>query len=480
MYIAKWSPTKKANFNKGFEKIFNLNRENVIGKRASEVIHQNNLISDWIELLGQAALTDKHVSFKHYLPSSKKWYNCSVYSPKKGYVICVVEVDHLQIEQALKQARARFKAVQQVTGVGTWELDVKTNKLFWSEELLKIWGLPIKKLSSDLNAEYRKRVLPEDLEHVDSTMQEFLTTGKRNETIGFNYRIKLPNTTIRTLHSERKIITVDEQGKPSRIFGVEQDVSEQKIIHHQLEECNRQVEELVEERVKQLKESDWLAAVRQTAGIVGHDIRNPLQSIISEIYLAGLEVKSLPEGQTKASLTESLEQIQQNSEYINKIVSDLQDYAKPLKMEVEEIDLRDIIKKTLLNNVVPDDIFVVVSVEETIKKTTVEPNFIKRILGNLVLNAVQAMPKGGTLTIRAFQEANNIVLTVEDTGEGIPEKIQGYLFKPLFTTKSKGQGFGLAVCKRLVEALGGKITFKTQTGKGTKFIVQLPNKPLNS
>ena len=79
------------------------------------------------------------------------------------------------------------------------------------------------------------------------------------------------------------------------------------------------------------------------------------------------------------------------------------------------------------------------------------------------------MPKGGKLTVQAYKDANDTIITVEDTGEGIPEEAKAKIFQPLFTTKSKGQGFGLAVVKRLTEALNGTATFESEPGKGTKF-----------
>ena len=106
-----------------------------------------------------------------------------------------------------------------------------------------------------------------------------------------------------------------------------------------------------------------------------------------------------------------------------------------------------------------------------------DSDILKRILGNLVTNAVQAMPEGGKLSIQAYKEANDSIITVADTGVGIPEEAQEKLFTPLFTTKSKGQGFGLAVVKRMTESLGGTVTFESQEGKGTKFMIRLPPPP---
>jgi signal transduction histidine kinase len=93
----------------------------------------------------------------------------------------------------------------------------------------------------------------------------------------------------------------------------------------------------------------------------------------------------------------------------------------------------------------------------------------------LVNNAIQAMPKGGDLTIHAFKEAKEFVITVKDNGVGIPDTIKNKLFTPMFTTKSKGQGFGLAVIKRMTESLGGTVTFDSQEGKGSIFTIRLPS-----
>ena len=93
---------------------------------------------------------------------------------------------------------------------------------------------------------------------------------------------------------------------------------------------------------------------------------------------------------------------------------------------------------------------------------------------NLVINAVQAMPNGGKITVKATVEAGKVLISVADTGVGIPEEIKPNLFKPMFTTKAKGQGLGLAVVKRLVEALNGSISFESEVGKGSKFTVSLP------
>ena len=225
---------------------------------------------------------------------------------------------------------------------------------------------------------------------------------------------------------------------------------------------------------KKLEKALRLAAIGETAGMVGHDIRNPLQAITGDVYLAKTELASTCESAEKKNALESLDEIEKNIDYINKIVADLQDYAKTSDPIAQETDLEALCKELLLGNKMPKNIKVSCSVEKTAKTIMVDGALLKRILGNLVTNAVQAMPNGGELTMRARQEAGDSVITVQDTGIGIPDKVKPKLFTPFFTTKSKGQGLGLAVVKRMTEALKGTVTFESKEGDGTTFIVRFP------
>ena len=244
-----------------------------------------------------------------------------------------------------------------------------------------------------------------------------------------------------------------------------------------LKSYTERLEELVEEEANKLKDAERLAAIGETAGMVGHDIRNPLQTITSSVYLAKEEVKSLPASSKKEDLIESLETIEEQVSYINKIVSDLQDFVKPLNPKIEEIDLHKLVKDAFLSSAIPENIKVLISIEEDLPRLVVDRYLIKRVLINLITNAVQAMPDGGTISVKATQKNGVALISVEDTGLGIPEENRNKIFKPLFTTKSKGQGFGLSVCKRLVEAHnGGSITFESEVGKGSKFTIKIPSK----
>lgn len=225
---------------------------------------------------------------------------------------------------------------------------------------------------------------------------------------------------------------------------------------------------------RQLQDSERLAAIGATAGMVGRDIRNPLQSIIGELFLSKKEIEDLPETGAKKYLEESIQAIEENIFYIDKIVTDLQDFATPLTPSTEETDFVKLVEDVFSSLKVPENVQIAYFIDPRIAKLTTDPAAMKRILTNLSSNAIQAMPKGGKLTLEAGYKVDKVCISIRDTGVGISEEARDKLFKPLFTIKSKGQGFGLAVVKKLTEALNGKVNFESEIGKGTTFSLEFP------
>ncbi len=260
----------------------------------------------------------------------------------------------------------------------------------------------------------------------------------------------------------------------SRVRLYNMNIDERKRLQFQLEKYANDLERLVEERTNQLKAKERLAAIGATAGMVGHDIRNPLQAMISDVYLLKDYLAANPDMQYKPDIVESLEGIEKNIVYINKIVADLQDYAKEAKLDYMDVDLYELVTSVFVPMTIPDNLSMSIDIDSSFRIYS-DPTVLSRILTNLIINAIQAMPNGGKLIIGASKKENKVLIMVEDTGVGIPDDFKPKLFTPMMTTKSQGQGFGLAVVKRLVEALNGTITYESQVGKGTKFSLELPS-----
>ncbi len=258
-----------------------------------------------------------------------------------------------------------------------------------------------------------------------------------------------------------------------------------KEAQNRLSEYALELENRVKERTKELLEAqekllrnERLATIGEVAASVGHDLRNPLQVILYESFVLENIVEktaNVVDDKVLANLKSHVQRIKEQVNYMNKIVSDLQDYGKQITIKTVKVDLNSIIMNILSTNKAPEKINVIVNIPSGFT-IDADPENIKRVFTNIIVNAFQAMPEGGTLTIYAENEDKMTKIYFKDTGLGIPKENIEKIFQPLFTTKARGTGLGLAVCKRIVEAHNGTIEVESELGKGSTFIVKLPVK----
>jgi len=232
-------------------------------------------------------------------------------------------------------------------------------------------------------------------------------------------------------------------------------------------EYSKRLERIVEEKTKELRDAERLVIIGETTLMVGHDLRNPLQVLKGLSY--GLKKKHAD----KPEAMEIFEKIDKSIFYMDKIVSDLQAFGKKKDPDARLYPLRGLVNNALTQIEVPGDVEMVMEFPEDFM-VAVDWYMIQRLFINLLLNAVQAMPDGGKLSVNAYRRDDDNVIVIEDTGIGIPEESLENLFKPLYTTKAKGTGLGLAVCKKIVDAHDGTINVESTVGKGTIFTITLP------
>jgi signal transduction histidine kinase len=246
---------------------------------------------------------------------------------------------------------------------------------------------------------------------------------------------------------------------------------------NRLELYSKHLEELVEQRTRELREVQRFAVIGELATMIGHDMRNPLQVISNMHYLLERKVSSMSVEDAdmlqRHGILDLFARIGTETQYLNKIVSDLQDYAREVNLKTVRVDPGRFLDDLLGSILLPDQVTVVRRFEKGIK-LTVDPVLLRRVMENLIINAVQAMEHGGILTLTTGKFHDIISITVSDTGTGIAQAVQSRIFEPLFTTKSKGTGFGLPVSKRLVEAQGGCIVLKETSSAGSTFEVTFP------
>ncbi|RMG04623.1 MAG: hypothetical protein D6726_03025 [Nitrospirae bacterium] len=228
----------------------------------------------------------------------------------------------------------------------------------------------------------------------------------------------------------------------------------------------------LKEAQDQLVQSTKLAAIGELAANVAHEINNPLTTILGYAEL-------LKEEEDTEGIKRDLEIIESESLRAREIVQQLLEFSRKRKLEIVEADLKKIIEEVLML-VSPSIKASKIKVDKELNDipgVLMDANQIKQVLLNLINNAVQAMPDGGRLGIKAEVVGDEIMVSVSDTGMGIPSDVLQRIFEPFFTTKKdKGTGLGLPISYRIVQEHGGRIEVKSTPGKGSVFRVVLPLK----
>jgi PAS domain S-box-containing protein len=282
LFISRFSDGYLVDVNENFLKILGYNNDEVVGHRAFDLkIYPDPNIRD--EIANLLRTKQSLVNFELAIQTKSGKQAIVIAS---AYIILLDGQEYVlgtfiditerkKIEEALKQSEQRLKMAQRIAHLGSWEFHINKDKALWSEELFRIFNLPPKTFGPTIS-EYQHLIHPDDINRVIEIAEPF-TYGKHNvgDTASFDYRIVLDDGSVRVLHTERMIAAIDEAGKPTKIAGIEQDITERKLIELQLEQYSKHLEQLVEERSRQLKDAERLATIGATAGMVGHDIRNP-------------------------------------------------------------------------------------------------------------------------------------------------------------------------------------------------------------
>jgi signal transduction histidine kinase len=171
-----------------------------------------------------------------------------------------------------------------------------------------------------------------------------------------------------------------------------------------------------------------------------------------------------------------LEIIEKDIQYSNKIITDLMDYSREIRLELTETTPRSIIAESISLIQVPGKVQLADSTLNE-PKIKIDIDKMKRVFANFIKNAVEAMPEGGKLTISSRASSNNVEFMLIDSGVGMAKEVSEKIWTPFFTTKAKGMGLGLAICRRIIEAHQGKISVESIVGEGTTFTITIPIEP---
>ena len=467
-------------WNLAAEKIFGYTKEDAIGKKLNTLVVPSENHKHHLEMLkklfkNKAQISEKRTEIKALRKDGTEFpieLSAKVLQLKGAqYVLEIIRdvSERKKMEETLAQERDMLEAVTENIGAGLIIIS-KDYHALWANNFIKQYKGDVegKLCYATLNTldapcpDCGVKKIFEDGVTIDA--HEYCST-----TIDGNpYWVEIIATPIK-----------DKEGNVIAALELAVDITEKKILQNKLAEYSQKLKKKVEKRTEQLKQtqaklvkSERLATIGELAAMVGHDLRNPLTGIMGAAYY----LKTKHAAEIGAKGREMLETIQKAIDYSNKIVNDLLEYSRDLKLELEETTPKEMLQKALLLFEVQDKIRIIDATEDkpAVKADTEK---ILRVFDNIIKNAVDAMPDGGTLTIKSRKVKGKLEIAFKDTGTGMSEETLSKLESPLFTTKAKGMGFGLSICRRIVEAHGGKISLESEIGKGTKVTVTISVNP---
>ena len=354
-------------------------------------------------------------------------------------------------EDQLRRSQEQLGVALSSVKMGFWEWDVLLNQMVWSEEMARLCGMTTKPPV----ARYRERfflIHPDDTPRVTVTVRDAIGDPKR-QTFEVDFRIQPPKGSQRWLLAKAHIFR-DDMGRCVRVLGVVIDVTDRRRLQDQFLQAQK------------------MQAVGQFASGVAHDFNNILSVIVAQCDRIGLADAS------PAVVHEGLEEISAAAIRAAHLTQQLLTFSRKGEASPQLVDPNDVIAQMsgLLRTLAGQHELRLV-LDRNAGFTRVDPRHLEQAIMNLVVNARDAMPVSGVITVRTIASGDSVVISVSDTGTGMDDATRERIFEPFFTTKAPGEGtgLGLTVVLNVVEEAQGSIHVETAPGRGTTFDLRFPH-----
>jgi len=466
------------------EKITGYTQEEQLG-RVKWWVHEDDVarVNQLFDRVFREGVGGRDLEFKAVKKNGELWHASSSWEPLTdkegnltGVVVQTIDItDRNRAQEALQRLMAFNESIVQNAAEGIVVIDAEGYIAFTNPFADALLGYD----AESLGGQHWTLIVPPDQQSVVVAADERRARGESDQ-----YELELvrkdgPRIPILVSGTPRF-----EGGRFEGTLAVFTDITERKKAEEALREYSERLEEMVEERTNELRgaqeelmRKERLAILGQLAGGVSHELRNPLATISNAVYYLQM---TLPDADQTTK--EYLELIYQQVRSAAKIISDLLDFSRETTADREEVAVSQLVGDLLERHAPPDDVAATTHVPTDLPPVFIDARQIGQVLDNLVTNAYQAMPEGGTLTIKTSEvsrkppRSREVAISITDTGVGIPEGNLEKLFEPLFSTKPRGIGLGLAVSKIFIEANGGSIEVESEEGKGSTFTLILPTK----
>lgn len=367
-----------------------------------------------------------------------------------GGVMLRRNTEREQAAEQLRKSEERYRTLFEDMPIGLYRSEPGGRLLDGNPALVEMSGYPSRKALLAVNvvqfyADPGERLRWQSFLEEQGTMHDFEVQFKRQD-----------GELMWALNSAKAV--GNAEGRISFYEGSIQDISQRKAADQALKEAQ-----------EQLARRERLATLGEMAGSIGHELRNPLAVMAAAVYYLQMILPDAGE-----EVDDTLETIINEVNKSNKIITDLLDFARVRTANREAFAAADLIDLVLTKCPPAPNIQVAVEIPAGLPDLFVDPQQIEQVQVNLITNAYQAVPEGGQLTIEAQANGHCVSLSTTDSGVGISPENMKKLFEPLFTTKERGVGLGLAICRNLVTANEGTIDVQSLSGQGSTFTLNLP------
>jgi PAS domain S-box-containing protein len=379
-----------------------------------------------------------------------------------------VQWERHQATKALAQSQERLRRALDAARMGIWFWSVENNRLTWDENLCRLYGLGAETVVSTYE-QFLERVHPDDRALVAEMMQRVL----QNEgDLDHEFRVVLPDGRVRWIADQGEVRR-DEQGRPVSVTGVCTDVTERRMAEERLRQAHR------------------MESVGRLAGGVAHETNNQMSVVLGSADFI-LQRPDVPE-----AVRADVEFIRKAAERTAAVTAQLLAFSRRQLLKPELLDLNAVVTgwEPVLRRIMGEDCVVKLHLCTEPALVRADPGQLEQVLLNLALNARDAMPRGGRITVETFQAelteaytrskpatairpGDYAVLAVSDTGHGMGNETLSHIFEPFFTTKGVGQGtgLGLSTVYGIVKQSEGYVWVYSEPGQGTTFKIYLPLK----
>ncbi|MGZ4875351.1 MAG: ATP-binding protein, partial [Candidatus Angelobacter sp.] len=418
-----------------------------------------DLVGTEMEVNFKKAMREREpVHFEMYYPRLSRWYTIAGYPGWLGLTVIFQDISEArQTREALRTTERRLQFAQVSARLGTWEWNVKTNELWWSEGIWVLHGRPIGSVEPTFE-NWMAFIHPEDRDSAQQAIEQALAGKGDYET---EYRTTFPDGSVHWIGARGRAI-FDEAGQPERMLGVGMDITSNKLAENAL------------------RKSEKLAAAGRLAATIAHEINNPLEAVTNLLYLLRIDDKW--DDNARGYVTQAEHELARIAHMARQTLGFYRETTSPHRMDLPK--LVEGILSLYFPRIQAKNIRLSREYDETVQVTGLAGE-IRQVISNLVANAIDALPMEGTLRIRVHRSTALATsqrpggrIVIADTGSGISPEHLKKLFEPFYTTKQDvGTGLGLWVSREIVQKHGGSITLRSCTlpGRtGTVFSIFLP------